>query len=129
MNNWAPLVPGYIEHKIIDKKRSTWKFKGEAGMIQKTVHLQVDITDWQEPSKVSFDLTGFNENVKGGGSFEASALEKNKTDITGRIDIAAKGMIAPMINTVLKSLVPKTTKELTEAVARKMQEKTPVPAT
>ena len=60
MDRWAPLVPGYIEHEIINDKQSTWTFKGDIGIMQKTVKLQIDITEWTEPSLVTFDLTGLN---------------------------------------------------------------------
>lgn len=122
MNNWAPLVPGYTEHTILSDKQSTWKFKGEVGIVQKTVHLQVDITSWQKPSKITFNLTGLNENVKGDGYFEAHQIKGNLTNITGCINITAKGLKSPLINSVLKSFVPRTTKALTEAVVHKLQE-------
>ncbi|ASN04582.1 CoxG family protein [Virgibacillus necropolis] len=122
MNNWAPLVPGYMEHKILNDRQSTWKFKGEVGIIQKTVSLKIDITEWQEPSLVTFDLTGLNENFKGDGYFKAEAINGRKTKITGYIAITAKGMMGPMVNSFLKSFVPKTTKDLTEAVAAKIIE-------
>lgn len=120
MDNWAPLVPGYLEHDILNDKQSTWKFIGEVGVVQKTVHLKIDITTWQAPSKVTFNLAGLNENFKGSGYFEARVVDERQTEITGYLDITAKGLLGPMINSVLKSLLPKTTKELTEATAYKM---------
>jgi len=120
MDNWAPLVPGYLEHDILNDRQSTWKFIGEIGVVQKTVHLKIDIIKWQEPSKVTFNLSGLNENFKGNGYFEAQVIDERQTEITGYLDITAKGLMGPMINSVLKSLVPKTTKDLTEATAYKM---------
>lgn len=120
MNKWAPLVPGYVEHNILHERQSTWKFKGDVGIVQKTVHLQIDITEWHEPTKVTFNLTGLTENVKGGGYFEAKALGRNRTKITSYLGVSAKGMMGPVINSVLKSFVPKTTKQLTEAIAEKV---------
>ena len=35
MNNWAPLVPGYIEHEILSEHESTWVFKGDLGFMKK----------------------------------------------------------------------------------------------
>lgn len=122
MDKWAPLVPGYTEHNIISDRQSTWKFKGDLGVIQKTVHLKIDITQWQEPTMITFDLTGLNENVKGNGYFKATAINGQETEMTGCINITAKGMMGPMINPVLKSFVPKTIKELTNAIALKMNE-------
>lgn len=122
MNKWAPLVPGYVEHKIINDSQSTWKFIGDLGFAQKTVSLKIDITEWQEPSKVTFDLTGLNENFKGNGYFEAEIINERETKITGYLCIHAKGMMGPVINPILKSFVPKTTKAFTIAVAQKMGE-------
>lgn len=122
MNKWAPLVPGYVEHDIRSEKQSTWKFKGEVGKMQKKVNLQIDITKWQEPTKITFDLKGLNENVAGDGYFEAEALSPTTTRMTGNIDITAGGLLGPMVNPILKTYVPKTTTELTDAIADKLME-------
>ncbi|MFZ3577643.1 CoxG family protein [Virgibacillus sp. DJP39] len=124
MNNWAPLVPGYIDHSILNEKQSTWKFKGEIGVIQKTISLKIDITKWQKPNLVTFDLTGLNENFKGEGYFEAESLANRQSNITGYLDIKARGMKGPMINPLLKSFVPKTTTDLTAAIAEKLNQST-----
>lgn len=122
MDRWAPLVPGYISHEILSENQSTWTFKGDIGIMQKTVSLKVDITEWREPTKVTFNLTGINENFGGNGYFEAEALGENRTRMTGSLDITAKGVMGPMINTILKSFVPKVTKELAEAIGAKIEE-------
>lgn len=122
MDKWAPLVPGYIEHEIINERQSTWKFKGDIGIMQKTVSLKIDIKEWIEPTKVTFDLTGISENFKGDGYFEAEVISDTKTKMTGSLDITAGGLMGPMINAVLKNFVPKTAQELTEAVANKIVE-------
>ncbi|WP_163970267.1 CoxG family protein [Oceanobacillus halotolerans] len=125
VDNWAPLVPGYIHHEILNDKQSNWKFKGDLGFVQKTIYMKIDITKWQEPNKVTFDLTGLNENFKGNGYFEAEALTNEATSVTGHLNINAKGMTGPMINSVLKSFVPKITKEFTETVANHIMKTKP----
>lgn len=35
MNNWAPLVPGYVNHEIINDTVSTWEFKIDMGLFKK----------------------------------------------------------------------------------------------
>lgn len=120
MDRWAPLVPGYIEHEIISDEQSTWTFKGDIGIMQKTVKLQIDITKWDEPTTVTFDLTGLNENFGGNGYFEAESISEDRTKMTGHLDITAKGMMGPMINAILKNFVPKTAEELTVAVANQI---------
>ncbi|MFD1037482.1 CoxG family protein [Virgibacillus byunsanensis] len=122
MNNWAPLVPGYVKHEIISCNQSTWEFKGEVGKIKKSVCLQIDITEWKKPSTVSFNLTGLNENFDGNGYFQAEKINDKLTAMTGFLNITARGFTGPMINSVLRTIVPKTTRELTAAVATKMGE-------
>ncbi|QTD41787.1 CoxG family protein [Sporosarcina sp. Te-1] len=122
MNNWAPLVPGYIEHEILSDKQSTWKFKGDLGFMKKTVKLQIDIQEWIEPSKVTFDLKGLSDNFTGGGYFEAEKISDTATSMTGHLDITAGGMMGAMINTILKNFVPETAQQLTEAIAGKINE-------
>lgn len=120
MNNWAPLVPGYMEHNILNDKQSTWKFQGDLGFVKKTINLKINITRWQEPTKITFNLMGVDTNFKGDGYFEATSVSKQLTKVTGFLNITAKGLKGPMMNTVLKSFVPNTTKQLTEAIAQKM---------
>ena len=122
MNKWAPLVPGYIEHEILSDRQSTWAFKSDLGFIKKTVKLRIDIKEWIEPTKVTFDLTGLSENFVGSGYFEAEAVGDRMTQMTGCLDITAKGAMGPMVNTVLKSFVPKTAAELSEAIAGRIEE-------
>jgi len=122
MNKWAPLVPGYIEHEILNDRQSTWAFKGDLGFMKKTVKLKIDITNWIEPTKVTFDLTGTSDNFAGNGYFEAEALGNGATKMTGYLDITAKGAMGPMVNTILKTFVPKTAQELSEAIAGRIAE-------
>lgn len=120
MNNWAPLVPGYLEHVIINDRQSVWKIHGDIGIMQRTVNLNVTITEWTEPTNVNFQLIGLKETCVGKGYFKAESLLNGKSEMTGFLDISIKGMMGPMVNPVLKSLVPKVGREFTEAVAAKM---------
>lgn len=122
MDKWAPLVPGYIEHEILNERQSTWSFKGDLGFMKKTVKLKIDITNWIEPTKVTFDLKGLSDNFVGDGYFEAKVIDDNNTSMTGYLDITAKGAMGPMINTILKSFVPKTAEDLTIAISDKIIE-------
>lgn len=122
MDKWAPLVPGYISHEIINDRQSTWTFMGDIGIMKKKVSLKIDITEWIEPSTVKFNLTGINENFAGEGYFLAEALGEQRTKMTGSLDITAKGVMGPMINTILKTFVPKTTTDLAEAIANRINE-------
>lgn len=122
MNNWAPLVPGYIDHEIITERQSTWSFKGDLGFMKKKVKLQIDIKEWNEPSEVLFDLKGLSDNFIGGGYFKAESIDENTTSMTGYLDITAAGMMGPMINQILTKFVPQTAQELTDAIVAKLLE-------
>lgn len=123
MEEWAPLVPGHVAHERLNSKQSIWEFRGDIGFIQRTVRLQVDITQLQEPEQISFRITGLNENITGNGYFKAEKLLGSNTQITGYLHMTAQGMVGRMINPILKSRLPKATKQLTEAVAEKMNER------
>ena len=120
MNNWAPLVPGYIEHKILSEKQSTWAFKGDLGFMKKTVKLQIDIKEWNEPSEVTFDLKGLSDNFNGGGYFKAEKIDEQTTAMTGHLEIKAGGMMGAMVNQILVSFVPKTAEELTNNIVAEL---------
>ncbi len=79
MNNWAPFLTGYQKHEILDTTDSLWTLKGEVGILSRIVELRAHVTEWVEPQKVSFTLTGINEVVEGGGTLflrEAALMAK-----------------------------------------------------
>jgi len=121
IDNWAPLVPGYIDHSIISEKESTWCFKSDMGIMKKKIELKVDITSWQEPSAVTFNLKGINEKFTGHGYFKAKP-SGSKSLMIGHLDITAEGMMAKVANSILTTSLPETTAELTEAVSAKLEE-------
>ncbi|NHM33957.1 CoxG family protein [Neobacillus terrae] len=122
MDSWAPLVPGYITHKKISEHLSEWVFKQDIGIIKKKVTLLITIKEWIEPEKVTFTLNGVTENITGEGYFQAESLGKNRTKMTGYLDMTAGGPIAAMMNAVLKNSVPKTGEKMTAAIAAKLGE-------
>ncbi|WP_174614402.1 CoxG family protein [Virgibacillus ihumii] len=125
MNNLAPLIPGYVEHEIHSSSRSVWIAKGEIGLIEKSVRMQLDITDVKEPGLIAFTLKGLNENFSGDGYFSAEKIHDQKTVITGCLRIKANGLAAPMMNSVLKKIVPKAAKRFTRTVAKGIVEREP----
>ncbi|WP_075981725.1 CoxG family protein [Bacillus massilinigeriensis] len=122
MDQWAPLVPGYIEHQILSDLESTWTFISDLGLVKKKISLMVKISSINAPTKVKFDLTGINENFSGNGYFEAKNVDGDKTLMTGCLDIQAQGIMAKMVNGILKTYVPQLTMELSEAVGEKLRE-------
>ena len=67
MNNWAPFLTGYQKHQIVNDTDSIWTLKGDVGVLARRVELKAHVTEWAGPDRVSFTLTGINEQVDGGG--------------------------------------------------------------
>lgn len=122
MDNWAPLIPGYIQHRRFTNRQSTWEFYSNIGFVKKRINLMVTIKEWVEPTKVTFDLKGTNEKLSGSGYFLAEAIDQNKTRITGYLDMTAGGATGPLVNTFLKSYLPRVTEQITIAIATKLEE-------
>jgi carbon monoxide dehydrogenase subunit G len=121
IDRWAPLVPGYIEHEILNERESIWKFKSEHGMMKKMIQLKVVITNWVEPNKVTFDLKSLNEKLNGNGYFEAIQISNNKTSMAGFIELIACGTWAKMVNPLLKTNIPIIIEELTKSVGYEIE--------
>lgn len=68
MNNWAPFLTGYQKHEVLSEEDSIWTLKGDVGILSRQVQLKAHVTEWSGPEKVSFTLTGLNEQVDGDGT-------------------------------------------------------------
>ena len=77
MDNWAPLLTGYQGHEKHDEKVSTWRLRGDVGMLSREVELRVEITDWREGERVDFTLSGVNEQVDGDGTFTITSHQED----------------------------------------------------
>lgn len=122
MDNWAPLIPGYIQHRKFTNRQSTWEFNSNIGFIKKKISLMITIKEWIQPTKITFQLKGVNEGLSGEGYFLAEAVDKNKTKITGFLELTAGGAIGPVVNTILKSQLPKVTTDMVTAIATKLEQ-------
>ena len=76
MNNWAPFLTGYQKHEILNDTDSIWTLKGDVGVLARMVRLQAHVTEWNGPERVSFTLTGLNEQVDGGGTLVMSKFSE-----------------------------------------------------
>jgi carbon monoxide dehydrogenase subunit G len=74
MNNWAPYLTGYQKHEVLSETDSIWTLKGDVGVLARVVKLKAHVTEWNGPNRVTFTLTGLNEEVDGGGTLEMAAV-------------------------------------------------------
>ncbi|EOR22863.1 hypothetical protein A499_15771 [Niallia nealsonii AAU1] len=121
MNNWAPLVPGYINHHIINEKVSTWEFKIDMGLFKKKVEMKVTIIEWKEPSQVTFQLQGINDHFDGNGYFMVEEKDANHTRMTGFLEINSTGTFPTVTNNLMQPKLEEIAEELTIAVSKAIE--------
>lgn len=80
MDNWGRFVTGYQKHEKHDDRHSTWTLKGDVGVLSRTLTFQVEIVEWNGPSRVSFTLAGVNEPMKGSGTFTLETVAGDSAD-------------------------------------------------
>lgn len=119
-NNWAPLIPGYIEHEAQNEIQFTWSLLADLGFTKKKITLQVDITDSIEPTDLKFNLKGMSDNFDGNGYFNITSGNNESVHVTGSLDLSAGGFMGMMINPVLESFVPKATSDLINSIETKL---------
>lgn len=119
IENWATMVPAYKEHEIIDEQKSVWTFEGNFKGLKKTVKMELNIIEFEEPSIIRFEIEGLTDKFSGSGKFTA---EENidQTEMTGTIEMNAGGLSGAVLSPVIKMVLPKVTTRLTEKIARQI---------
>ena len=120
IEKWATLVPAYKEHEQIDDKKSVWTFEGNMKGIKKTVKMELEIIEFNEPNNIKFTFTGLTENFKGSGQFQAEEVDGG-TNMIGTVEATAGGISGAVLNPMIKMVLPKVTTRLTEKIARTIQ--------
>ncbi|MCG8589775.1 MAG: SRPBCC family protein [Proteobacteria bacterium] len=75
MDNWAGFVAGYQEHEVQNQDDSIWVLKGDVGSLTRTLKFAVHVSEWAGPERVTFELKGLNEQMKGSGQFTMERFE------------------------------------------------------
>lgn len=119
IENWATMVPAYKKHEEIDEQKSIWTFEGNFKGLKKTVQMELNITEFQAPSIIRFEIEGLTDKFTGSGKFTAEANE-TQTDMTGTIEVNAGGLSGAVLSPVIKMVLPKVTTRLTEKIARQI---------
>lgn len=119
IENWATMVPAYKEYEQIDEQKSIWTFEGNFKGFKKTVKMELNITEFDEPSNIRFELKGLTDNFTGSGKFTAEETA-GETTMTGTIEVDAGGLTGAVLTPVIKMVLPKVTTRLTEKMARQI---------
>jgi carbon monoxide dehydrogenase subunit G len=75
IDNFASFFMGYQEHAQQSGTESTWVLKGDLGAMTRTLKFRVNITEWNGPDVVRFEIQGLNEAMTGEGSFRMRPYE------------------------------------------------------
>lgn len=120
IENWAIMVPAYKEHEQIDEQKSVWTFEGNFKGFKKTVKMELNVTEFHEPSTIRFELKGLTDNFTGSGKFTAEETA-GQTTMTGTIEVNTGGLTGAVLTPVIKMVLPKVTTRLTEKIARQVK--------
>lgn len=116
---WATTVPAYKEHEIINDQQSIWTFEGKVKGLKKTIHAQVDIIEWNEPSNIKFQLKGLSDHFIGSGHFTVEEVN-GETIMTCTVEVRAGGLSGTVLTPIIKMSIQKVATRLTESIARKI---------
>ncbi|WP_413364124.1 CoxG family protein [Lysinibacillus sp. 3P01SB] len=117
-SEWAQLVPGYLHHELPTEEEMIWVFKGDFGIVEKAVKLQLKVKEVLEGKRISFDLVGLSDNIEGEGYFEMEPAESGSYHLSGHLNMKAGGFLASMINPVLEKFVPQTIEKHVKSMAQ-----------
>ena len=142
MDNWAPMLKGYVKHQKQSDTDSVWTLSGDLGPFSKTVDMKVQVTEWLEGERVAFSLEGVTEVVNGNGTLEVSVeapprsrwqrfwdwLLRRNVDAGGQkagsvylqfsLAIDVGGPMGPMVNPMLGPYSNAVANELLASVTR-----------
>jgi carbon monoxide dehydrogenase subunit G len=99
-NHWAPMLTGYQKHVVESETDSIWTLKGDVGILSRTVQLRAHVTEWNGPERVTFTLTGLNEQVDGGGTLEMSACSDEAP--AASVGVVKIGLFARLVRWVFR---------------------------
>lgn len=115
---WAQLVPGYLHHELPTDDEMIWVFKGDFGIVEKAVKLQLNVKEIVENKKIVFELVGLSDNINGDGYFEMGEAGDGNYHLIGNLNMKAGGFLASMINPVLEKFVPQTIEQHVKSMAQ-----------
>jgi carbon monoxide dehydrogenase subunit G len=104
---WAKLMPGLKDCEVADEDHSHWTLKIGAGALVRTVKVTVQVERWAGPEEVDFSYTLAGDPVQGGGTYRATVITPNETQIALGIRVAGTGPMAPMWEAMGRPLLPK----------------------
>lgn len=97
MGNWASRMPGYVSHEMVDDDNSVWTVQFNMGPFSRPCVMDVHVTQWGEPSEVSFTVKGRFDPLQGQGAFSSRPVEAG-TQIDLEFGVEGTGSMAKVIS-------------------------------
>ena len=110
IKGWAEIFPGYQDCMLIDDNHSQWIIKVSAAGVTRTDKVQVHVEEWSGPEQVLFRFDVEDLPVEGHGSYIASAISPNETEVLLKVCIIGSGPMAPMWEAVGTPMLPEFVK-------------------
>jgi carbon monoxide dehydrogenase subunit G len=121
MQNWAELLPGFEGMTVLSETDSEWKVRGDVGILTKLVTMQVHITDWADLAHVKFSVVCKEEPLTATGALIASTLDADRTTLDFELDAHAGGMLGPVVNALLKNVMPRMAADFAGSIKREVE--------
>jgi carbon monoxide dehydrogenase subunit G len=121
MENWAALLPGYEGMTMSSDTDSEWKVRGDVGILTKLVTMRVHVNEWVELSHVQFSVVCKEEPLRAEGALVAHALGDGQTTLDFDLDANAGGMLGPVVNALLKTVMPRMASDFAGAIKREVE--------
>lgn len=118
-DNWAPFFEGYQSHETVSPEESVWRIIGRAGPLSRALAMRVRVTEWAEPTRVTFTLSGVDEKVDGRGLF-LTRPEGEGTQLVFELELVAGGEIGPMVNAFLGPVLRRISATLVDRISEAM---------
>ncbi len=121
MQNWAELLPGFeglTKHSDVD---STWKVRGDVGILTKLVTMDVHVNEWVEQDHVDFSVVCREEPLTAEGTLRARSIDDVRTTLDFELEANAGGMLGPVVNALLKTVMPRMAGDFAGSIKREIE--------
>ena len=120
MGNWASQMPGYQSHETSGPDDSAWTLNVDLGPFQRSIVVDVHVSNWSSPDEVAFDVNGRYEPFTGGGVYRAQALPDG-TAITLDFHAEPGGSMAKIITPLVGPVLARVAGEFSANLKTAME--------
>ncbi|MGX1264230.1 carbon monoxide dehydrogenase subunit G [Rossellomorea marisflavi] len=121
VEEWAPLVSGYLSHRRFARDHVEWKMKIPYGIMKKTVTAELRVKEWIPPEKIRFTLEDVKGSFGGCGEFTSKA-DGNRTIMNGWLSVNPKGSRKWVPDRIFEGIMEEMIVSLSHAIKIKLEQ-------